>query len=630
MFQEPEAEEEAGLLAKQFDRMLFLTATPFQLGHHELLNVLQRFSTINWESPYAPPMTSSLYKEELNNLLKQLDHSQLAARRLDNSWGKLKESDLAINRQEYHDVYSWWSDISKLEPSGLSISIQKVLEDFKNAKQKLQDVESLLKKYVIRHLKPKMMGEPFPKVPRRNLLAGHSILASLNDLTNGETGLEVNKESILPFLLAARLSAIQPDKRPVFAEGLASSFEAFRFTREAREKAKHYTKLTDIDDDPAEIQKDKDPLVTWYLEELDESLKQSINSQHPKLKPTIDKAIELWSKGEKVLIFCHYIATGRALRKYISTEMRGHIRREGAQKFMCSEEEVFEELEKIANRITSPESPLHRVTLSILNDLLEEFPELESIGEEVVASLVRYMKTPSFLVRFALKTTETNEAWLVDSFNAKDESGISLREMLRVFLKFLSNRKEDREAYVAALKSIQPGGIRAADVTEAFENDEHPEESESVVMANVRLCYGATKPETRQKLMKTFNTPFFPDILITSSVMAEGVDLHLNCRHIIHHDLSWNPSTLEQRTGRVDRIGAKAERCGKSIYVYLPYLSQTQDEKMYRVVTERERWFNIIMGEKYKVDAFSTDKYAERIPLPQELAEELAFRLDVD
>ena len=80
----------------------------------------------------------------------------------------------------------------------------------------------------------------------------------------------------------------------------------------------------------------------------------------------------------------------------------------------------------------------------------------------------------------------------------------------------------------------------------------------------------------------------------------------------------------------MDRIGAKAERCGKSIYVYLPYLSQTQDEKMYRVVTERERWFNIIMGEKYKVDAFSTDKYAERIPLPQELAEELAFRLDVD
>ena len=71
--------------------------------------------------------------------------------------------------------------------------------------------------------------------------------------------------------------------------------------------------------------------------------------------------------------------------------------------------------------------------------------------------------------------------------------------------------------------------------------------------------------------------------------MAEGVDLNLNCRFVIHHDLSWNPSTLEQRPGRVDRIGAKVERCGKSLEVYLPYVATTQDEKMYRVVMDRER-----------------------------------------
>ena len=97
----------------------------------------------------------------------------------------------------------------------------------------------------------------------------------------------------------------------------------------------------------------------------------------------------------------------------------------------------------------------------------------------------------------------------------------------------------------------------------------------------------------------------------------------------MHHDLCWNPSTLEQRTGRIDRIGAKAEKCGKSIQVYLPYISETQDEKMYRVVTERERWFNVVMGEKYKVDAASTDKYSERIPFPEELAKELSFNLEV-
>ena len=128
--------------------------------------------------------------------------------------------------------------------------------------------------------------------------------------------------------------------------------------------------------------------------------------------------------------------------------------------------------------------------------------------------------------------------------------------------------------------------------------------------------------------MLAFNTPFFPEVLVASSVMAEGVDLHLNCRQIIHHDLCWNPSTLEQRTGRVDRVGAKAEKCGKPIYVYLPYVSETQDEKMYRVVMDRERWFSVVMGEKFDVSAHSIDKLASRIPLPGALAQQLAFRLE--
>ena len=111
--------------------------------------------------------------------------------------------------------------------------------------------------------------------------------------------------------------------------------------------------------------------------------------------------------------------------------------------------------------------------------------------------------------------------------------------------------------------------------------------------------------------------------------MAEGVDLHLNCRHVIHHDLCWNPSTMEQRTGRIDRIGAKAERCGQPIHVYIPYIAETQDEKMYRVVMDRERWFSVVMGESFKVNARTTERLAERIPLPGVVASELAFRLEV-
>ena len=122
------------------------------------------------------------------------------------------------------------------------------------------------------------------------------------------------------------------------------------------------------------------------------------------------------------------------------------------------------------------------------------------------------------------------------------------------------------------------------------------------VMPNIRLANGLVKQETRQRLMLAFNTPFFPEVLVASSVLAEGVDLHLSCRYVIHHDLSWNPSTLEQRTGRVDRIGAKAEMVSKPIEVFLPYIGGTQDEKQYRVVMDRERWFQVLMGEDYRTD----------------------------
>jgi superfamily II DNA/RNA helicase len=87
--------------------------------------------------------------------------------------------------------------------------------------------------------------------------------------------------------------------------------------------------------------------------------------------------------------------------------------------------------------------------------------------------------------------------------------------------------------------------------------------------------------EDRERLITVFNTPFAPDILLASSVMGEGIDLHQECRHVIHHDLDWNPSKLEQRTGRLGRIGALAEREQKNIEVYEPFLAGTHDEKMF-------------------------------------------------
>lgn len=46
--------------------------------------------------------------------------------------------------------------------------------------------------------------------------------------------------------------------------------------------------------------------------------------------------------------------------------------------------------------------------------------------------------------------------------------------------------------------------------------------------------------------------------LLATDAAAEGLNLHHRCRIVVHFELPWNPARLEQRAGRVDRIGQTA------------------------------------------------------------------------
>ena len=63
------------------------------------------------------------------------------------------------------------------------------------------------------------------------------------------------------------------------------------------------------------------------------------------------------------------------------------------------------------------------------------------------------------------------------------------------------------------------------------------------------------------------------------------------------------------------------------ILVFQPFIAGSADEKMFRVVRDRECWFQIVMGQKFEMDEGSSEKLAHRMPLPDELAMELVFDL---
>jgi ERCC4-related helicase len=500
----------------------------------------------------------------------------------------------------------------------------------------MKAAEEALRPWVIRHLKARTLPPPWQDVPRRRRLPGKTIDPT-EAPANDSTGLAVSGDALLPFLLAARATACTPESRPVFAEGLASSYEAFMHTRRQRQGAgapPEGDPVTDQDEIAAEPVP-CDEVAQWYLDRLEKLLpldKPGAGPTHPKLAATVRRVIELWRQGEKVVVFCHYIATGKALRRRIGEALADEISRMGAEKLRCGPREAHKELDRIGQRFFDQDSPIRRACDREISTILSRFPELERDHKQDLTDIVRrYLRTPTFLVRyFPLGGSLTAES-MAQAMDAKDASDLTLRQFVTAFLEFLRDNcvPENRCRYVEAVKSIQTGSHVGSDASGSYSPDELQGERRDRLLPNVRLVNGSTQQETRQRLMLAFNTPFYPEILVASSVMAEGVDLHLNCRYVIHHDLCWNPSMLEQRTGRIDRIGAKVEQCGRPIHVYLPYVGETQDEKMYRVVMDRERWFNVVMGEKFTVDAKTTDKLARRVPLPESVANSLRFKLDV-
>jgi ERCC4-related helicase len=67
---------------------------------------------------------------------------------------------------------------------------------------------------------------------------------------------------------------------------------------------------------------------------------------------------------------------------------------------------------------------------------------------------------------------------------------------------------------------------------------------------------GATGSDRREEVKRAFNTDPNVEplrILICTDAAREGINLQTYCADLIHFDLPWNPSRLEQRNGRIDR-----------------------------------------------------------------------------
>ncbi|WP_250655180.1 helicase-related protein [Alkalimarinus coralli] len=70
----------------------------------------------------------------------------------------------------------------------------------------------------------------------------------------------------------------------------------------------------------------------------------------------------------------------------------------------------------------------------------------------------------------------------------------------------------------------------------------------------VRTIYGGTNRDERRKVQEEFRNDPEVVVLVATDAAGEGVNLQ-NANLMVNYDLPWNPNRLEQRFGRIHRIG---------------------------------------------------------------------------
>ena len=96
--------------------------------------------------------------------------------------------------------------------------------------------------------------------------------------------------------------------------------------------------------------------------------------------------------------------------------------------------------------------------------------------------------------------------------------------------------------------------------------------------------YASGETHNRQRLILGFNSPFYPNVLVATSVFQEGVNLHLQCRKVHHYGIAWTPGDNEQRVGRVDRLFGRVnqqlqEQGQAELAIHYPYLTRSFDQE---------------------------------------------------
>ncbi len=342
-----------------------------------------------------------------------------------------------------------------------------------------------------------------------------------------------------------------------------------------------------------------DLTVARHIKEAKMALAARRATLHPKITAVSEAIRPLLPAGEKVLVFCHHRATAAELLIALEGSLKSGVgARHGppekvwrtAWESVLAGEGEDPLLAPIVDWLCSP-----GLRAQVGEWLAEPAKSWEMLAEQLRTTRARHAGKGVPTIGEAART-------LVGVL--LDPQSTSTRAVLKSIAQGTRTFGGQRSHFPGRLDD----GLRVMGSWRHDGQGEHP-----------KTLYTG-KPDI---VLALFNSPFGPDVLVTTDRLSEGVDLHRCCRHLVHYELDPSPVRTLQRNGRVRRVGSWAALTKRPICYAYPTFGGTRDEKAVGVMRQRINAFGLLLGGVPTLDDDAGDR-------EQSFAEDVLYRVRRD
>lgn len=216
--------------------------------------------------------------------------------------------------------------------------------------------------------------------------------------------------------------------------------------------------------------------------------------------------------------------------------------------------------------LLAPGNVLYRVVERVFDEHSNPYKRITSVTSTSITGLRTYLDLPDF--HLLLRNQHHRQHPIAIRRAIWDGNLESVLDEHCAMLRGLGATKPEQGIEEKILSSLTQALTVGAGSVTVHETGASVTRAPFRMRCHAALPFGLTGEEKESgsgklhndDLRVSFNSPFRPHVLATTSIGQEGLDFHVWSRHVIHWDLPSNPVDLEQRDGRVDRYGGLAIR----------------------------------------------------------------------